>query len=77
MTDAAFDQASLPVANGGLGLRPASEIALPGFLSSVEACRPFTKPLLPQNLQDYISIHWNTALTQWKAGYDRLIGIAD
>ena len=66
LTDAAFDQASLPVANGGLGLRPASEIALPGFLSSVEACRPFTKLLLPQNLQDYISIHWNTALTQWK-----------
>ena len=33
----AWSQATLPVAKGGLGLRPATEIALAGYLSSVHA----------------------------------------
>ena len=33
----AWNQATLPVAKGGLGLRPATEIALAGYLSSVHA----------------------------------------
>ena len=32
---AAWNQATLPVAKGGLGLKPALEVALSGYLSSV------------------------------------------
>ena len=34
MSDESWDQATLPVANGGLGIRKATDIALPAFLSS-------------------------------------------
>ena len=34
LTDSSWNQASLPIARGGLGLRPALEVALAGFLSS-------------------------------------------
>ena len=35
LSDDVWDQATLPVANGGLGVRRAFDIALPAFLSSV------------------------------------------
>ena len=36
LTEEAWSQATLPLAKGGLGLRPATEVALAGYLSSVQ-----------------------------------------
>ena len=35
LNDVTWSQATLPVANGGLGVRLATDLALPAFLSSV------------------------------------------
>ena len=43
----AYNQATLPIVLGGLGLRPAMEVALVGFLSSVCATKVITRSLLP------------------------------
>ena len=66
LPDAAYNQATLPVALGGLGLRPAAEISIPGFLSSVLACKNIANSLLPFNLRDLVSTYWEDALAIWK-----------
>ena len=66
MSDQSYDQATLPVSKGGLGIRPASEIAIPGFLSSVHASTAIAKSLLPQTLQEHANVHWESALNVWK-----------
>ena len=43
----AWNQATLPVAKGGLGLRPATEEALAGYLSSIHASSGIVQSLLP------------------------------
>ena len=50
LSDEAWNQASLPVASGGLGIRKATQVALPAFLSSVCGSQSIIKQLLPQNL---------------------------
>lgn len=47
LTDAAFNQATLPVSSGGLGIRLATDLALPAFLSSVAASCGTVQQLLP------------------------------
>ena len=50
LADDVWDQATLPVANGGLGIRRASDIALSAFLSSVTGSHLLITDLLPQHL---------------------------
>jgi len=50
LSDDVWDQATLPVANGGLGIRRASDIALPAFLSFVIGSHKLITDLLPQYL---------------------------
>ena len=52
----AYNQATLPIALGGLGLRPAMEVALAGFLSSVCATK----------VEDQINRFWDFACNLWK-----------
>ena len=74
LSEAAYNQATLPVALGGLGIRPAAEISIPGFLSSVHACKKIANSLLPINLRNLVCTHWEDALIIWKekAGMDTL-----
>ena len=63
--DAALNQATLPISKGGLGLRPAMEVALSGFLSSMCATEKLTGDLLPfQNNQP--NLHFDLAIQKWK-----------
>jgi hypothetical protein len=62
----AYDQATLPVALGGLGLRPASEVALAGFLSSVCATKAISRSLMPPNTGDQENSLWESACSIWK-----------
>ena len=44
--DEAWEQASLPLRFGGLGVRPVTELALPCHLASLHACLPLTQDIL-------------------------------
>jgi hypothetical protein len=50
LTNAVWHQATLPVSSGGLGVRLASDLALPAFLSSANGASPLTRQLLPTRL---------------------------
>ena len=62
----AWNQATLPVAKGGLGLRPATEEALAGYLSSVHASSGIVQSLLPITVRSQQCIHYKAALSEWK-----------
>ena len=62
----AWNQATLPVAKGGLGLRPATEVAIAGYLSSVHASSGIVQSLLPITVRGQQCIHYETALSEWK-----------
>jgi len=47
----AYMQASLPVSAGGLGVRTAYQIVLPGILSSTIGCTDLYRKLLPSRFQ--------------------------
>ena len=51
LTDAVWRQATLPVSSGGLGVRLATDLALPAFLSSANGASPLTRQLLPARLR--------------------------
>ena len=66
MQDQNCNQAALPVSKGGLGLRPAMEVAISGYLSSVNASSRISLSLLPEqhkDLQDYSDL----ALIEWRS----------
>ena len=52
LDDLAWQQSSLPVAFGGLGIRWATDIALPAFLSSAHGAQGGVKKLLPQEMRE-------------------------
>ena len=49
LSENSWNQDTLPVSKGGLGLRPASEVTLSGYLSNVSAMEKLVKDLLNQN----------------------------
>ena len=52
LEDKAWQQSSLPVALGGLGIRWATDISLPAFLSSAHGAQQGMMKLLPTNLRE-------------------------
>jgi hypothetical protein len=65
----AWLQASLPVSAGGLGVRTASQIVLPAFLSSVIGCTDLCQKLLPSRLQSATGVqdvHFIKACDLWQ-----------
>ena len=61
-----YEQATLPIANGGFGLRLATEIALVGYLSSVCATKVTSRLLLPTSFPESENESWNFACEKWK-----------
>jgi hypothetical protein len=55
------------VSKGGLGLRPASEVALAGYLSSVNATTGIVQSLLPINVRGQQCKYYESALQEWKS----------
>ena len=67
---ASWAQAVLPVANGGLGVRLATDVALPAFLSSVIGSVPLVLQILPERLHDSVGTDdalFLAAVTEWQA----------
>ena len=52
LTDDVWSQVTLPVSSGGLGVRLATDLALPAFLSSVNGAADLTMKLLPSRLHE-------------------------
>ena len=64
MPDEAWNQATLPISKGGLGFRPALEVALAGYLSSVQASKSVVHSLLPTGFAD--NSYFDSAFQMWK-----------
>ena len=63
-------QAVLPVASGGIGVRLATDVALPAFLSSVVGSAPLVLQVLPERLHASVGTDdalFVTAVTEWQA----------
>jgi hypothetical protein len=66
---AAWNQGTLLVANGGLGVRLATQVALPAFLASVAGSSPFILQTLPPRLHDTAGMNdpvFSVAEDEWK-----------
>jgi hypothetical protein len=53
---AASTQAVLPVSAGGLGIRMATDSALPAFVSSITGTNDLVKQLLPMRFHDFSAV---------------------
>ena len=70
LSSIAYSQATLPVSFGGLGVRLASDLALPAFLSSVMSSSDMVQQLLPLRMQNVGGIHdvrHISALREWES----------
>jgi len=69
LSDTSWLQATLPIRNGGIGIRLATQVALPSFLSSVASCSDLVLQLLPPNLHISAGINdqlFAGAIDEWK-----------
>ena len=64
--DSCWQQCTLPIKQGGLGVRFASEVALPAYLSSVSASRGVTFSLLKEEIQQESNHFYNQGCVEWK-----------
>jgi hypothetical protein len=62
-TESALEQATLPCRFGGIGIRKASELAVPAYLSSVTAAKPLTSVLYPSTS---INPYFEEGLQLWR-----------
>ena len=64
--ESCWKQCTLPVKQGGLGIRLASEVALPAYLSSVRASQGTTFSILWQDIHQEKNIFYDTGCQEWK-----------
>ena len=57
LTDRLFSKVTLPIPAGGLGVRSASELAFPCYLSSLAASEDMVKQILPERLHESYCEH--------------------
>ena len=70
LDDSAWIQASLPVKNGGLGIRSAVDLAPSAYLASVASTRQLVLRILPSRLQIVDMPFESEALSCWSIGHD-------
>lgn len=66
LDDRAWDQATLPIRLGGLGIRKISCISLPAFLSSVHGTKDLIHNILGKCSQNFEITGFNEAIGSWK-----------
>jgi len=69
LTDDAWMQATLPVKHGGIGIRLATQVSLPAYLSSVASSSELMLQLLPQRLHVTSGVNdslFAAAVVAWK-----------
>ena len=66
LDDRAWDQCTLPIKLGGLGIKQASEVAIPAYLSSVNATSALVKSLVPDSLKEDQNPFYDQGCQEWK-----------
>ena len=66
LSEFSYEQLTLPITKGGMGLRLAKELAISGYLSSVCATENAVISLLPENIQNVENHYWMSAFNMWK-----------
>lgn len=69
LSEGVWSQATLPVSSGGLGVRLATDLALPAFLSSVAGSAELIMQLVPSRLHAVSGLqdpHYITASVEWQ-----------
>ena len=69
-SDAAWTQASLPVKQGGLGIRSVVQFAPSAFLASAAGSSSLVSQIVPAHLQDSSLVARSEALSLWTLGHD-------
>ena len=67
VSESAWLQASLPVSEGGLGIRSAAQLAPSALLASAAGCASLSKDILPTRLHCVLSPESAEALALWNA----------
>ena len=67
LKESAWNQSTLPISKGGLGVKLASELAGPAYLSSVCASKNLTNSLLPECLRSEKVLFYEQASEDWKS----------
>ena len=70
LDDIAWQQASLPVRAGGLGIRSAVQLAPSAFLSSAAASSDFVHHILPPRFGSRELLHIGSALASWSLDHN-------
>ena len=67
LDDEQWCQASLPVKDGGLGIRSTLQLAPSAFLASASGTRPLVSVLLQNTMPSPLDPSWDHALTVWNS----------
>ena len=70
--DSAFQQATLPIKFGGLGVRSTVDISLPAFIASCMKTTDTVNQLLSSGCADAFSSDLSDSVQRWKAFDSRL-----
>jgi hypothetical protein len=65
LNELSWNQASLPVSFGGIGVRKSQDVALPAFISSVDGAQENVKNLFPIQIAQEKSVYLDSALELW------------
>ena len=66
LDESSWDQASLPVTFGGIGVRKTQDVTLPAFISSVYGARETVEKLLPIQIAQEKPVYLDSALELWQ-----------
>uniref|UniRef100_A0A8D8ZB39 Uncharacterized protein n=1 Tax=Cacopsylla melanoneura TaxID=428564 RepID=A0A8D8ZB39_9HEMI len=72
-SDIQWNQATLPMSHGGLGIRKVSDIALPAFLSSTHSVLDSDSTILCFLTSEFQISHIDQALDTWRLKYGDVI----
>ena len=70
ISDTTWIQASLPVKNGGLGIRSAAQLAPSAFLASAAGSSTLVAQIVPSRLQEFPIVAREEALSYWSHGHN-------
>ena len=71
LEEPAWNQSTLPVNLGGLGIKMASEVSLPAYLSSVSASMSTVKAMIPVSINDHQDSFYRLGSTEWMIKLNR------
>ena len=66
LDEKAWDHSTLPIKFGGLGIKLASEVSLPAYLSSFYSTTSIVKSLVPHLIKDDLNPLYEQGYFEWK-----------